>query len=168
MLFPWPAWSTETWIVTCFAAKHWKFDIRTDMIVSICWTSTQWLKRLSTRKPCKTMQKVLQARSQNWLIFCVYCISGCTIFKYGMIGVQVPFLCVYERETIFTMAVIEGRNFLKFFHVSDKWVAGGRTEWFNFDYTYKPERLRLFTSRDRVLTEGKLNAFLEARKILHF
>ena len=82
--------------------------------------------------------------------------------------VQVPFLCVYERETIFTMAVIEGRNFLKFFHVSDKWVAGGRTEWFNFDYTYKPERLRLFTSRDRVLTEGQLNAFPEARKILHF
>ena len=28
-------------------------------------------KRLSTRKPCKTMQKVLQARSQNWPIFCV-------------------------------------------------------------------------------------------------
>ena len=28
------------------------------------------LKRLSMRKPCKTMQKVLQARSQNWLIFC--------------------------------------------------------------------------------------------------
>ena len=54
------------------------------------------------------------------------------------------------------------------YDVSEKWVGGGRTEWFNFDETYKPEWLRLFSSRDRVLTEGQLNAFLKARKILHF
>ena len=54
------------------------------------------------------------------------------------------------------------------YDVSEKWVGGGRTEWFNFDETYKPEWLRLFSSRDRVLAEGQLNAFLKLEKYCTF
>ena len=66
----------------------------------------------------KTMQNYAGATGQITKLAYILCVSmlGCTIVKYGRIGVQAPFLCVYEggspRKTIFT--VMEGRNFLKF------------------------------------------------------
>ena len=52
--------------------SHWSECAHIDPFCSVFLISSYPLifKRLSTRKPGKTMQKMPQARSQNWLIFC--------------------------------------------------------------------------------------------------